>query len=89
MARLRSAQALLLVSFAAVMSCGYAAAQEADKSPWMAEVAKAAAEGRCEEAKTIALRNGSLDVAERVLKLCTPSCTVISRSYGSGSDRRG
>jgi hypothetical protein len=39
----------------------------------MAEVAKAAADGRCEEAKTIALRNGSLDVAERVLKLCTPS----------------
>ena len=77
------------MSFAAVISCGYAAAEEADKSPWMTEVAKAAAEGRCEEAKTIALRNESLDVAERVLKLCTPSCTVISRSYGSGSDRRG
>ena len=56
------------------MSCGYAAAQDADKNPWMAEVAKAAADGRCDEAKTIALRNGSLDIAERVLKLCTRSC---------------
>ena len=76
MTRLRSAQTLLLVSFTAVISCGYASAQDTDKNPWMAEVAKAAAEGRCEEAKTIALRNGSLDVAERVLKLCTPSKTV-------------
>ena len=65
--------ALLLASAVAVMSCGYASAQDTDKSPWMAEVAKAAADGRCEEAKIIALRNGSLDVAERVLKLCTPS----------------
>ena len=64
---------LLLLFLTAAMSCGYAAAQDADKNPWMAEVAKAAADGRCDEAKTIALRNGSLDVAERVLKLCTPS----------------
>ena len=62
MTRLRSAQTLLLVSFAAVMSCGYAAAQEADKNPWMAEVAKAAA-----------LQAGNLGLAEQAMRLCKPS----------------
>ena len=78
MIQLRAPLLASLASLAASMSCGYAAAQDADKNPWMAEVAKAAADGQCEEAKTIALRNGSLDVAERALRLCTPA--VVSAS---------
>ena len=68
MTHLRAPILLLLASIAAAMSCGYAAAQDADKNPWMAEVAKAAADGRCDEAKTIALRNGSLDAAEQAYR---------------------
>ncbi len=85
MTHLRAPSLLLLASLAATMSCGYAAAQDADKNPWMAEVAKAAADGRCDEAKTIALRNGSLDVAERVMKLCTPSGAAVPKSAAVAS----
>ena len=63
--------AIILISAAAI-SPGYASAQAAQAKQWTAQVTKAVAEGRCEDAKTIALLNGNLDLAERALKLCTP-----------------
>jgi hypothetical protein len=80
---------------AAALSPGYASAQDPDRNSWMAQVAKAAADGRCEEAKTIALSNGSLDIAERALKLCTPRMVAapvvqaaepLAQSTARGSD---
>ena len=69
--------AIILISAAAI-SPGYASAQAADGNQWTAQVTKAVAEGRCEDAKTIALLNGNLDLAERALKLCTPSKAPVS-----------
>jgi Gram-negative bacterial TonB protein C-terminal/Sel1 repeat len=64
-----------------VVGSGSAAFAAQDTSPsWKAQVSKAILEGRCDEAKSIALQANDLDVAEQALRLCKPASTAGSRS---------
>ncbi len=69
----------LLVFLAALSgpaSVSLAAPVSGDTS-WKSQVSKAILEGRCDEAKSIALQANDLDVAEQALRLCKPSVTPV------------
>lgn len=48
----------------------------AKEAPWKAELSRAILEGRCTEAKTIALKANDLNLAEQALRLCVPKDVV-------------
>jgi len=63
----------------------------AKEAPWKAELSRAILEGRCTDAKTIALKANDLNLAEQALRLCVPNDVAKARpsdvtgtSYPSG-----
>ncbi len=51
----------------------------AKEAPWKAELSRAILEGRCTEAKTIALKANDLNLAEQALRLCVPKDIAKAR----------
>jgi len=47
------------------------------EASWMSEVSSAILEGRCKDAKEIALRQSRLDVADQAMRLCTPKPSQV------------
>lgn len=43
------------------------------EAAWMGGIAKAVKEGRCDEAKVMALGASRLDIADQVVRVCTPT----------------
>lgn len=57
-----------------------AAQEKAARDQWLGMVSQAVLEGRCSDAKEMALRQGRLDVADQVQRVCVPPAPVKAPS---------
>jgi hypothetical protein len=55
-------------------------AERTARVQWMSIVSQAVLEGRCSEAREIALRQGNLEVADQVVRVCIPATPVKKRT---------
>lgn len=76
---IKSIEPLLIALLFAGCASGASAAPSDLATPWKAQVSKAILEGRCDDAKTLALQANDLDVAEQALRLCKPAINTIAK----------
>lgn len=57
-----------------------AAQEKAARDQWLATVSQVVLEGRCSDAKDMALRQGRLDVADQVQRVCVPPAPVKAQA---------
>jgi Sel1 repeat len=70
---LKRLELLVIALLLAGCASGALAAPSDVATPWKAQVSKAILEGRCDDAKNIALQANDLDVAEQALRICKPA----------------
>jgi len=70
---LKRLEPLVIALLLAGCASGALAAPSDVATPWKAQVSKAILEGRCDDAKNIALQANDLDVAEQALRICKPA----------------
>jgi hypothetical protein len=86
---LKRLEPLVIALLLAGCASGALAAPSDLATPWKAQVSKAILEGRCDDAKTIALQANDLDVAEQALRICKPATKEITTPVAAPEPTKG
>ena len=86
---LKRLEPLVIAILFAGCASGALAAPSDLATPWKAQVSKAILEGRCDDAKTIALQANDLDVAEQALRICKPATKEITTPVAAPEPTKG